>query len=81
MTELTVYFNLKNRFFACLRFSIYIRLACQLTCVHLLLIYYIIIIIFKCDNKINCAELLIQNKIMKANAGRIMNVFNKTKDE
>ena len=52
-----VYFNLKYIFFGCSRLIIYIRFAHQVNCVHLLItnIYYIIIIIiFKCEKKINC---------------------------
>ena len=52
-----VYFNLKYIFFGCSRLIIYIRFARQVICVHLFItnIYYIIIIIiFKCEKKINC---------------------------
>ena len=52
-----VYFNLKYIFFGRSRLIIYIRFARQVICVHLLItnIYYIIIIIiFKCEKKINC---------------------------
>ena len=52
-----VYFNLKYIFFGCWRLIIYICFARQVICVHLLItnIYYIIIIIiFKCEKKINC---------------------------
>ena len=51
-----VYFNLKYLFFGCLRLIIYTRYARQVISVHLLItnIYYIIIIIiFKCEKKID----------------------------
>ena len=57
MVTNVVYFNLKYIFFGCSRLIIYIRFARQVICVHLLItnIYYIIIIIiFKCEKKINC---------------------------